>query len=84
MNRASEDLGRPRVEIARSLGLSDSTLANWMDAERPADAWAANAEGLPMTKGEELRALREEVIDLRTDGGDPAKGSWAFRPETTR
>ncbi len=59
--------GRPRVEIARSLGLSDSTLANWMDAERQAESRAGDPEGLSMTEREELRALRKENIDLRTD-----------------
>jgi len=32
--RASD---RPRAEVARSLGLSDSTLANWVNADRDAD-----------------------------------------------
>lgn len=76
--------GRPRVEIARSLGLSDSTLANWMDAERQAESRAADPEGLSMTEREELRALRKEVIDLRTDREILRKAAAYFARETTR
>lgn len=76
--------GRPRVEIARSLGLSDSTLANWMDAERQAEARAADPEGLSLTEREELRALRKEVIELRTDREILRKAAAYFARETTR
>jgi transposase len=64
---------RPRVEIARSLGISDSTLANWMDADRDAEARAQDPDGLKMTEREELRQLRKEVIELRTDREISAK-----------
>jgi transposase-like protein len=33
--------GRPRVQVARSLGISDNTLRNWVQADREA---RANAE----------------------------------------
>jgi len=75
---------RPRVEIARSLGISDSTLANWMDADREAEARAADPDGLSMTEREELRALRKEVIELRTDREILRKAAAYFARETQR
>lgn len=76
--------GRPRVEIARSLGISDSTLANWMQDDRDALARAADPDGLSMTEREELRSLRKEVIDLRTDREILRKAAAYFARETTR
>lgn len=58
---------RPRVEIARSLGISDSTLANWMADDRAAQARAADPEGLSESERDELRRLRKENVELRTD-----------------
>jgi transposase len=75
---------RPRVEVARSLGISDSTLANWVDADRDAQARAADPDGLSMTEREELRALRKEVIELRTDREILRKAAAYFARETQR
>ena len=75
---------RPRVEVARSLGISDSTLANWMQEDREAQARAADPDGLSMTEREELRALRKEVIELRTDREILRKAAAYFARETTR
>ncbi len=76
--------GRPRVEIARSLGISDSTLANWMQDDREAKARAEDPDGLSMSEREELRTLRKEVIDLRTDREILRKAAAYFARETTR
>ncbi len=75
---------RPRVEVARSLGISDSTLANWMQDDRDAQARQADPDGLSMTEREELRALRKEVIELRTDREILRKAAAYFARETTR
>lgn len=75
---------RPRVEVARSLGISDSTLANWMQDDRDAQARADDPDGLSMTEREELRALRKEVIELRTDREILRKAAAYFARETTR
>lgn len=75
---------RPRVEVARSLGISDSTLANWVEADRDAQTRAADPDGLSMTEREELRALRKEVIELRTDREILRKAAAYFARETTR
>jgi transposase len=58
---------RPRVEVARSLGISDNTLANWIAADREAQARIDDPNGLSETEREELRRLRKENIELRTD-----------------
>lgn len=75
---------RPRVEVARSLGISDSTLANWMQDERDARSREADPDGLSMTEREELRALRKEVIELRTDREILRKAAAYFARETQR
>lgn len=75
---------RPRVEVARSLGISDSTLANWMQDDRDAKARESDPDGLSMTEREELRALRKEVIELRTDREILRKAAAYFARETTR
>ena len=75
---------RPRVEVARSLGISDSTLANWMEDDRDAEARAADPDGLSMTEREELRGLRREVVELRTDREILRKAAAYCARETTR
>jgi len=75
---------RPRVEIARSLGISDSTLANWMNDEREAVTRAADPNGLSETERDELRRLRKEVVELRTDREILRKAAAYFARETTR
>ncbi len=75
---------RPRVEVARSLGISDNTLANWMQEDRDAQTRAADPDGLSMTEREELRVLRKEVLELRTDREILRKAAAYFARETTR
>ena len=75
---------RPRVEIARSLGISDSTLANWMVAERDKERRAADPDALSESEREELARLRRENIELRTDREILRKAAAYFAKETTR
>ena len=75
---------RPRVEIARSLGISDSTLANWMADDRAAQTRAADPEGLSESERDELRRLRKENVELRTDREILRKAAAYFARETTR
>lgn len=75
---------RPRVEIAKSLGISDSTLANWMEADRDARTRAADPDALSESDREELRRLRKEVIELRTDREILRKAAAYFARETQR
>ena len=76
--------GRPRAEIARSLGLSDSTLKNWVVADRAARARAADPSALSGDELAELKRLRKEVAELRTDREILRKAAAYFARETMR
>lgn len=75
---------RSRVEIARSLGISDNTLANWMAADREAQARSDDPDGLSETEREELRRLRKENMELRIDREILRKAAAYFARETQR
>lgn len=75
---------RPIVEIARSLGITDSTLHNWLKADRDAEARANDPEALTESEREELRRLRKENVDLRTDREILRKAAAYFARETMR
>ncbi len=75
---------RPRVEVAKSLGISDSTLANWMQADRDARRRAEDPDALSESDRDELRRLRKEVIELRTDKEILRKAAAYFARETQR
>jgi transposase len=75
---------RPRVEIARSLGISDSTLSNWVNADRDRQRRAEDPDGLSESEREELARLRKENIELRTDREILRKAAADFARETTR
>lgn len=75
---------RPRVQIAESLGISDSTLANWMVADREAQQRAEDPDGLSESEREELRRLRKENQDLRVDREILRKAAAYFARETMR
>jgi transposase len=76
--------GRSRAQVAKSLGLSDSTLKNWVVAERAAAARAADPDALSEGERAELRRLRKEVADLRTDREILRKAAAYFARETMR
>lgn len=76
--------GRARVEVARSLGISDSTLANWVYADREAQRRAEDPDGLSESELAELKRLRREVVELRTDREILRKAAAFFARETTR
>jgi transposase len=75
---------RPRVEIARSLGISDNTLANWVAADRDAQARSDDPNGMSETERDELRRLRRENLELRTDAEILRKAAAYFARETQR
>ncbi len=76
--------GRPRAEIARSLGVSDTALANWVRADREAAERAADPDGLSESELEELKRLRKENLELRTDREILRKAAAFFARETNR
>jgi transposase len=76
--------GRSRAEIARSLGVSDTALANWVRADALDTARAANPDGLSESELVELKRLRKEVFELRTDREILRKAAAFFARETNR
>jgi len=75
---------RPRAEIARSLGLHNGTLGNWVKAADEADRRSSDPGLLSGPQLEELRRLRKEVASLRTDNEILRKAAAFFARETTR
>lgn len=75
--RSSE---RSRAEVARSLGISDGSLAAWVKA---ADA-AEEPGALDADERAELARLRREVKDLRQDREILRKAAAYFAKETIR
>ena len=76
--------GRPRAEVARSLGISDNTLRNWVLADREARARAEDPDGLSESERVELGRLRRENAELRLDREILRKAAAFFARETTR
>jgi transposase len=71
---------RPRSEVARSLGISDGSLAAWVKAaERDETPGALDA-----SERAELARLRKEVTDLRMDREILRKAAAYFAQETKR
>ena len=75
---------RSVVEVARSLGVTDSTLHNWLKADRDACARAADPNGLSESELEELARLRKENVELRVDREILRKAAAYFARETMR
>jgi transposase len=59
--------GRPIAEVARSLGVNEGTLWNWVRADRDAQVQRDDRGAVTETEREELRRLRKEIAELRTD-----------------
>jgi transposase len=76
--------GRPGVEIARSLGVSDTALANWVRVDREALERAAGPDGLSESELAELKRLRKENLELRTDREILWKAAAFFAREMNR
>ena len=71
---------RPRVEVAKSLGISDGSLAAWVKQARAADEPGA----LTSDERSELEALRKENKELRMDREILRKAAAYFARETNR
>lgn len=76
--------GRPIADVARSLGISDATLWNWVRKAREADAAGADPEALSESEREELKRLRRQVIELETDTEILRRAAAYFARETMR
>lgn len=77
LHRSSD---RPRVEVAKSLGISDGSLAAWTKEIEAREAPGA----LDEDEQAELERLRREVKDLLQDRDILRKAAQFFARETTR
>lgn len=76
--------GRSVADVAASLGVSPKTLANWVRAAREAGERALDPDALSESERTELRRLRREVSDLRTEREILRKAAAYFARETMR
>lgn len=71
---------RSRSEVAKSLGISDGSLAAWLKAAERDEVPGA----LDASERAELERLRKEVKDLRLDREILRKAAAFFAQETNR
>lgn len=76
--------GRKVREVARSLGITDTTLHNWLRKHREAAARAADPNALSPSEFAELKKLRKEVAELKMDREILRKAAAYFARETMR
>lgn len=74
----------PVAGVTRSLGTSDGTLSNWVCAERNPSQRAADPDALTGSERDELRTLRKENTELRTDAEILRRAAACFTRETMR
>ena len=72
------------LRVARSLGISEGTLWNWVRATRDAAERAADPDALSESERDELRRLRKENVELRTDKEILRRAAAYFARETMR
>ncbi|MDG1878697.1 MAG: transposase [Acidimicrobiales bacterium] len=70
---------RPRVEVARSLGISDGSLAAWA-----VEFDAREAGGLDEDERSELIRLRKELVEVKEEREILRKAAQYFAKETNR
>jgi transposase len=75
--------GRPINQVARELGLSHETLRSWVRRDR-IDRGAGQPGELTSDQLEELRRLRREVAELRTEREILRKAAAYFAKEMGR
>jgi transposase len=76
--------GRTQADVARSLGINVTTLSGWLIAERDSKARAADPHALSEDELAELKRLRKENAELRTDREILRKAAAYFARETMR
>ena len=75
---------RPVAEVARSLGIAEGTLWNWIKADREARERNADPEALSESERAELKRLRKENAQQRLDMEILRKAAAFFARETNR
>ena len=76
--------GRPVAEVARSLGMNEGTLWNWVKQARLATDRSADPDGVSESERDELRRLRKENVELRSDKEILKRAAAYFARETMR
>ena len=76
--------GRPIADVARSLGITDSTLHNWLKADREARQRAADPDALTESERDELKRLRKQTAQQEIDLEILRKAAAYFARETMR
>ena len=72
------------AQVAKDLGISDKTLGNRVRTERQGNARLAEPGVLNEAERDELRRLRREVHELRTEREILRKAAAYFAKETIR
>jgi transposase len=72
------------AEVARDLGINYKTLGNWVRAEQTTKARDAAPGALSESERSELKRLKKEVSDLKTEREILRKAAAYFAKETIR
>jgi transposase len=75
---------RPVAEVARSLGIAEGTLWNWVRADRDAAERAADPNALSESEQAELKRLRKLTAQQAIDLEILRKAAAYFARETNR
>jgi transposase len=73
-----------RAAVARRLGVNETTLRNWVAAQLAEEARQRDPLAVTASEFEELRRLRREVEELRTEREILRKAAAYFAQETIR
>jgi transposase len=73
---------RTKKDVAASLGITDTTLHSWIRAERERQHRDDDPRGLDDDQLEELKRLRKENAELRTEREILRKAAAYFAKET--
>jgi transposase len=73
-----------RAAVARRLGINETTLRNWVADHLAEEARGSDPLALAVSEREELRQLRRENVELRTEREILRKAAAYFAQETIR
>ena len=73
-----------RAGVARRLGINETTLRNWVADHLAEEARGSDPLAIAVSEREELRQLRKEVDELRTEREILRKAAAYFAQETIR
>ena len=73
-----------RAAVARRLGVNETTLRNWVAAHLAEEARGSDPFAIAASEREELRQLRKENAELRTEREILRKAAAYFAQETIR